>query len=1008
MAITNEIEGLTETEFARLFSKLHSRMLEDPIKNFIEPEHLLGFTPTLAQRVVLKTVFHIPLNHDTAMVRIERAGMEGEFLLVESEQSEISLYEEMTGIPYDPGAVDVNQVNLIIGRRAGKCQSAESLITLYGGERRIASSLVGETFEVLAYDAKTGKSERARAVGFDNGVKELVRITTKSGFALDRTLNHQLLTDEGWKSFDEGLSAGHHIQVPRINDQFGNIQAFTDEEIKFLGYMIGDGTHTDNGVGYTQIPGLCSDEFSDIITSYFGGRLRTYKKVDGPAVDFRWALSQKPRDLLKLTGLWNKRSHHKFVPEAIFTSPKRQIALFLNRLFSTDGSLYDHSGGRICFEYCSVSKQLADQVKHLLHRFGVFSVLRKKEVCYKGGRNTAYLVETSDYRSVKIIAEEIGILGKDHKFIEKGHNPKSANHYSNVFPKSIWAKITEEQKRQSLTDAEVVYGVGHRSTSADFERLRRQYAPNKEKILKYFDNLGIGGVRKTIVEDFWFDEIVSIERIGPAPTVGIEVEKYHTYINDVVEHNSTMSVIIALLIALKINWKPYLRKTPVATVAILSHSVDLSKDILDIFKEFVDNSPLLTRLMSKKRKNTQNEFNLAIPFFVDKKGKETLIYSEVSFKVGAASKKTTRGRAVCAALCDEIAYWNLDEKAAESDADVLRALRPSLGQFKEHGMLLKLSSPAIKQGVLYDEWERRVELKDQIVQFKAPSWVCNNIVDFDFYQKEWRLDENNFDTEYRANFVESISSFIPPEHVDECVASGITIIPPFEKNRHSVYSAAIDAAFKSDRFAFTIVANHEGQLTQHSALLWENSKQNPSSAFEIAETISNVCEQYGISRVYADQFAFQPLKEIFERHNISLQENTFTLAYKKKIYYALRQVIKDKKIRLLDSQIQTRELKELEVSQSPTGHIKIGHPRGGSDDAADALATATFMALQKGQSFKMTSTAQVDVKAGAFETLKQQNDLEIFDNTGLYRQNPETKEWEVRPDLEDDNFTFNF
>ena len=56
----------------------------------------------------------------------------------------------------------------------------------------------------------------------------------------------------------------------------------------------------------------------------------------------------------------------------------------------------------------------------------------------------------------------------------------------------------------------------------------------------------------------------------------------------------------------------------------------------------------------------------------------------------------------------------------------------------------------------------------------------------------------------------------------------------------------------------------------------------------------------------------------------------------------------------------------------------------------------------------MTSTAQVDVKGNAFETLKQQNDIEVFDNSGHYRQNPETKEWEVRPDLEDDNFTFNF
>src|SRR5262249_48671496 len=36
-------------------------------------------------------------------------------------------------------------------------------------------------------------------------------------------------------------------------------------------------------------------------------------------------------------GLWGKKSADKFVPEFVFRLPAEQLALFLNRLFATDG-----------------------------------------------------------------------------------------------------------------------------------------------------------------------------------------------------------------------------------------------------------------------------------------------------------------------------------------------------------------------------------------------------------------------------------------------------------------------------------------------------------------------------------------------------------------------------------------------------------------------------------------------------------------------------------------------
>ena len=36
-------------------------------------------------------------------------------------------------------------------------------------------------------------------------------------------------------------------------------------------------------------------------------------------------------------GIWGKNAHKKIIPDSVFTLPKEQLSLFINRLFSTDG-----------------------------------------------------------------------------------------------------------------------------------------------------------------------------------------------------------------------------------------------------------------------------------------------------------------------------------------------------------------------------------------------------------------------------------------------------------------------------------------------------------------------------------------------------------------------------------------------------------------------------------------------------------------------------------------------
>lgn len=404
-----------------------------------------------------------------------------------------------------------------------------------------------------------------------------------------------------------------------------------------------------------------------------------------------------------------------------------------------------------------------------------------------------------------------------------------------------------------------------------------------------------------------------------------------------------IAAILSIYCSISNNWKEFLHKTPFATVLIMSHSREFSDEVLEVIKGLIENSPVLTMLINKSAKQTSSTMNLRVPWIVDGR----LSYSRVQIKVGAASSKTTRGIAACAILCDEIAYWNLDENMKETDVKIMKAVRPAMKQFGKHGMLIKLSSPGIKQGVLYNEYnmDRSGKLPKSYAVFKAPTWIMNEFLPEDEFVEEWELDIDGFDTEYRSNFADSLSNFMSPELIDLAVNKGIKFQAPADA-KDVKYFASIDAAFKADRFTFCLVSVTENRVTQHVVKGWEGSRRDPVKAHTVAEFVKNVCKSYPVDHVAADQYAFNPLKEIFDQYNVTLQEYTFTPTFKKKIYFNLKRLIHSQQLDLLDQEEQIKELKELQVEQSPTGTIKIGHPAGGKDDYADTLATSAFLATE--------------------------------------------------------------
>jgi hypothetical protein len=74
--------------------------------------------------------------------------------------------------------------------------------------------------------------------------------------------------------------------------------------------------------------------------------------------------------------------------------------------------------------------------------------------------------------------------------------------------------------------------------------------------------------------------------------------------------------------------------------------------------------------------------------------------NQVTIEIHTASFRSVRGYTICAAICDEIAYWRSDE-SVNPDSEILNALRPAMATIP-NSMLLCLSTPYSRRGALFD------------------------------------------------------------------------------------------------------------------------------------------------------------------------------------------------------------------------------------------------------------------------------------------------------------------
>ncbi|HEX7840092.1 MAG TPA: AAA family ATPase [Kofleriaceae bacterium] len=204
---------------------------------------------------------------------------------------------------------------------------------------------------------------------------QLYRLTTYTGRTIEATAEHPFLTRDGWKPLSTLRPSDAVAVVAEYPQLFG--RGDTDADlIKLLAYLTANGTSGDGTAPSIDDPEVRGD--FEAAVSAKGDECVTTSDDSGVArlrVRGRSGVRSAVLAHLAFAGVDGVCAPDKVVPDFVFGLKKDRLRLYLNRLFTCDGTV--ETSGRITYRTTSV--HMARQVQHLLARFGIVSLLRGLE-----------------------------------------------------------------------------------------------------------------------------------------------------------------------------------------------------------------------------------------------------------------------------------------------------------------------------------------------------------------------------------------------------------------------------------------------------------------------------------------------------------------------------------------------------------------------------------------------------------------------------------------------------
>jgi replicative DNA helicase len=250
---------------------------------------------------------------------------------------------------------------------------------------------------------------------------------------------------------------------------------------------------------------------------------------------------------LQSLDLWMKDAHAKTLPACVFRLTRSQLSLFLNRLFATDGWATVLRSGQSQLGYATVSQRLAQQLQHLLLRFGVIASLKHRTVKYRDTQRSIWQLDITDAQSIQTFISEIGIFGKEAA-ISKVQTALTQKRYQtnrDLIPIQVWQQLEAARQEESWQSLAMRAGVAGYSNLHVGKR-----APSRERLSVLATTLQDEPLQNLATSDIYWDEIVAIEATGNQQVYDLTIPETHNFVaNDICVHNTSFTMNIARNIA---------------------------------------------------------------------------------------------------------------------------------------------------------------------------------------------------------------------------------------------------------------------------------------------------------------------------------------------------------------------------------------------------------------------------------------------------------------------------
>ena len=350
---------------------------------------------------------------------------------------------------------------------------------------------------------------------FPTGRRETFMLRLASGRHVEATMNHRFLTLDGWHPLAD-LPPGSRIASQRLAHHPLSQQEWPAQRVILLAHLLGDGSFLRRQpLRYASIDEANLAAVKDA-AQHFGVRVLRDEYPEARVTTLRLAAPFAPArgrrnpivQWLDELGVYDHRSHEKFVPGQIFRLPDDQLALFLRHLWATDGSVTVSRNGRSGrIYYASTSRRLADDVASLLRRFGINGRVR---TVTPDLHRPQYTVDVSGRDDQLLFLRMIG-----------GFGPRAAacarlleilggvisNTNIDTIPSQVWLRVRDVLAEKKMSHREFAAAMGTQFCGSTLWK----HSPNRARLMRVAAVLDDADMEMLATNDVIWDTIVSVE-----------------------------------------------------------------------------------------------------------------------------------------------------------------------------------------------------------------------------------------------------------------------------------------------------------------------------------------------------------------------------------------------------------------------------------------------------------------------------------------------------------------